>query len=734
MAKVSVIIPIYNAQKYLSQCLDSILNQTLDDIEIICVDDGSTDGSVDIVNEYAKKDSRIALIKQNNLYAGVARNNGMSKATGEYLIFLDADDFFEKDMLRAMYEKCVQDNAQVCLCSGRTYDENSDEFKPANHYLEIGFLPEKTPFSAMDAADKIFLATAPAPWTKMFKRSYIIENQFEFQPLKKTNDLFFVYCAIACATSITYVNECFVNYRIGNDQSLQGITTELSFDFYDAIFALKKELQKRKIFQYFEKGFVNRALLSCFYNLDRINVKENYIAVADMLREEGFYKLNVLGHSRGYFFYKSFFIRLLDFMGKTSEELWLEKTAPVPEKKTAKINIDQWESPIEITSDGDVKVSVIIPVYNVEQYLKECVDSVAGNTFKDIEMICVNDGSTDNSAEILNQLAEGDSRIRIITKENGGLSSARNAGIKAAKGEYLYFIDSDDYIDPRTLEYLYSEAKAADLDQLFFSARVFCEEGCEQPSSRMDYYERKTDYNGVMTGREFFIKMSENADFKPSACLQIIRRDFLIKNNLWFIEGLFYEDNPFTIQCLFHSKRVRFDNIDLYNRRMREKSIITSSAGLKSSYAYFLVLKAIERIAEENDFGSDRDFYKALMIQLRRTLFLSADYANEATEDEIMDFVAGLDEKDGLDYYFSVKVASEHRKRLKEFSRRVRDLNEKNVMDSYVYRFKEKELDSYVQKCREYEEQKKETERLRKAERKTFKGRTRTVLGLDPKY
>ena len=103
--KVSVILPVYNASDYLHQCMDSIVGQTLKDIEIICVDDGSTDNSLDILKEYEQKDKRVKVIQQKNAGAGAARNNGLSIATGEYLSFLDSDDFFEPDMLEKAYEK-----------------------------------------------------------------------------------------------------------------------------------------------------------------------------------------------------------------------------------------------------------------------------------------------------------------------------------------------------------------------------------------------------------------------------------------------------------------------------------------------------------------------------------------------------------------------------------------------------------------------------------------------------
>lgn len=122
MISVSVIIPVFNAEKYLSQCLDSIVNQTLTNIEIICVDDGSTDTSFQILKEYEEKDSRVIVLSKSNAGAGTARNEGLKIAKGKYLSFLDADDFFERNMLECAYGKAEQDNADICIFESDLYD------------------------------------------------------------------------------------------------------------------------------------------------------------------------------------------------------------------------------------------------------------------------------------------------------------------------------------------------------------------------------------------------------------------------------------------------------------------------------------------------------------------------------------------------------------------------------------------------------------------------------------
>ena len=113
---------------------------------------------------------------------------------------------------------------------------------------------------------------------------------------------------------------------------------------------------------------------------------------------------------------------------------------------------------------SDIKVSVIVPVYNVEKYLRQCLDSIINQTLKEIEILCINDGSTDSSPEILKEYEEKDSRIKIINKKNAGLSAARNQGLELAKGEYVSFIDSDDWINETFCEALYTAAKKYDSD------------------------------------------------------------------------------------------------------------------------------------------------------------------------------------------------------------------------------------------------------------------------------
>ena len=235
-------------------------------------------------------------------------------------------------------------------------------------------------------------------------------------------------------------------------------------------------------------------------------------------------------------------------------------------------------------------VSVIIPVYNGEKYLEECLDSIIGQTEKDIEIICVDDGSTDRSGEILEEYSRKDKRIQVFHQKNGGASSARNTGIRHARGRYIYFMDCDDILHPGTLDYCFDRAEKESLDMLMFSARAFFEnEEVEKAHSNYSsYYILTGNYSEICTGRELFTKFSSNAEFKPSVTLFFSRRDLYTENHIQFCEGIMCEDNLFAIQCLEAAKRVEFVNREFYSRRVRASSVMTGNKKIFMAFSYYV--------------------------------------------------------------------------------------------------------------------------------------------------
>lgn len=211
--------------------------------------------------------------------------------------------------------------------------------------------------------------------------------------------------------------------------------------------------------------------------------------------------------------------------------------------------------------------SIIIPVYNVEQYLCDCLDSVVMQSYPDYEVICVNDGSTDGSLAILKEYEKNYLQITVITQQNRGLSGARNAGIQAAQGDYLFFLDSDDWIEPNTLEVLAQKQSGEDLI-CFNGRRVFEDGRIEEPDAGIS--------ENQLSGWEYYNKYALVPRKFHFVCtvLRLYRREYLLKNNLFFEEGIYHEDNLFTPLACYYAQAVKVIPDCLYIYRIREGSIM----------------------------------------------------------------------------------------------------------------------------------------------------------------
>ncbi|MCD8081103.1 MAG: glycosyltransferase [Bacteroides sp.] len=235
------------------------------------------------------------------------------------------------------------------------------------------------------------------------------------------------------------------------------------------------------------------------------------------------------------------------------------------------------------------KVSVIVPLYNTEEYVHAAVSSVMNQTLPEIEIIVINDGSTDNSLDIVNKLAEEDRRIRIFSQTNQGLSITRNQGVLHATGEYLYFMDSDDIIDETTLAACYERCLSHQLDFVFFNAEVLNK---ESKWASLLHYERdpeKIRENQVYTGSEALRIQLDSNSYYSSACLSVIRTDFFRRHRLGFYPHIVHEDELFTALLYLHADRTGFINQTFFKRRFRDDSIMTSKFAQKNMQGYFTV-------------------------------------------------------------------------------------------------------------------------------------------------
>lgn len=297
---VSVVIPCYNAEKYLDMCMESLLNQTLQDVEIICVDDGSTDSTLDKLNHYAQSDTRVRIFSQQNQYAGAARNLGLSKARGQYILFLDADDFFGENMVQDAYAAAVADDADVVIFDAQCFDDATGEIRKG-WFLNTSLVPEKQPFCHEDCPEDFYQITTAVPWTKMFRRQFLQDTKLQFQTLRHTNDFFFVYSALAMAKRIRVLDKVLVNYRIGRKTNLQSTKSKSPFCFYDAYKALHDKLEELGLFGVLHRSYANQVLNGCLYNLRSMNDRISQEDVFEKLRGEIFNALDIPDEDLSFF-------------------------------------------------------------------------------------------------------------------------------------------------------------------------------------------------------------------------------------------------------------------------------------------------------------------------------------------------------------------------------------------------------------------------------------------------
>lgn len=255
--KVSVIVPVYNVERFLPECLDSILSQSLTELEIICVNDGSTDNSLQILEKYAKRDKRIVVISQKNGGISNARNNGMKLAHGKYIGFVDSDDFIERDMFLTLYERAEQANADISVCNLSLYNQNSGEFSEYRNMQLYLFLKNKKGFNIEEQPE--FIQNIAA-WDRIYKRSFIEQNHFSFPEGLIYEDQLFTIQTLLYAKCIVVTPEKLYNYRKNAGGSItdrEAKDEKYKQDFLKINFEVKKLFSVRNISDEVRVNYLN---------------------------------------------------------------------------------------------------------------------------------------------------------------------------------------------------------------------------------------------------------------------------------------------------------------------------------------------------------------------------------------------------------------------------------------------------------------------------------------------
>lgn len=243
------------------------------------------------------------------------------------------------------------------------------------------------------------------------------------------------------------------------------------------------------------------------------------------------------------------------------------------------------------------QISIIVPIYNVEHYLPQCLNSLLNQDLTSYEIICVNDGSPDNSKEIVEAFQSKNENIILINQENKGLSEARNVGINNAQGEFLFFVDSDDFIEPNSIGIIYRIAKANNLDILDFRVNYF------KRNIKKVWNKNNLTTNKPICGREYFNLYIKKFRKQPnvSAWCHLFKTEFIKNNLLKFYSGIYFEDLPFTAEAYLLANRVLFTDLIVYNYRTDQSSITRSNANIKQINDLLFVGKKLNEISNKHN-------------------------------------------------------------------------------------------------------------------------------------
>ena len=536
---ISVIIPVYNAEKYLEQCLNSIKNQTYKNFEVIIVNDGSKDNTDSICKKFAQSDSRFRYFSKENGGVSSARNFGLDNANGHYITFIDGDDWVEHNHLEILIKSITEKNSDIAICSYKEFDNNIDTY-----YTIVYTKQEKNllNFEKMNRDD--FLTIFPKLMSinvcfnnavaKLFRKELVNNLRFDTS-IKYGEDLDFYFSLYLNVESISYVDELTYVYRIHGDSTTSNFNqehAEQEFFIFKKMYDVALEIGIPTV------NYVNK--------LQRlINLRNDFIENKELLAE-----------------YKQF---LTDAR--------------------------------EIQTYPQKLISIVVPVYNVAPYLKLCLESIVNQTYPHFEVLLINDGSRDNSKDICLEFVESDNRFKYIEQDNAGLSSARNTGILNSKGEFITFINGDDFVDPNYLEELYHALLKNDSEIVIGSYKEFNEEDNNYYIHVFDYKEEHYKHSELIENIAEFER--RGLEFQTSWGILFHKRLF---ENVMFPIGKNIEDTRTNYKLYIESCKTSYIHKDLYVYRIRKGSI---SDNISEKFLTDELEALLERIAVLSIVGID---------------------------------------------------------------------------------------------------------------------------------
>ncbi|MCR2038463.1 glycosyltransferase [Adlercreutzia caecimuris] len=575
----SVIITANDDSRYLRRCFDSIVEQRHSDVEVICT--FASEQPVETANRLMKSYGSLfpSLIIQNahNGATGDARNIGLSCASGKFVLFVSEHDALQPNSLFDALQTATQSDAEILLMSGEKIPQKGGAVRRERDWLKTNLLPAECPSNPSLFGAHIFQCTSASPRGKLFDRAFLEILAIQCEPNVSDGDPCFTYSALKNATRIAWIDApitlSIVPTRRMNDQSLEKSVALLSsishwherLKLDDSSPAVKASYQMASLSLVIKEA---EALIN-----DRLRMQ-----FLDKLRQYQFIAANELTPAQiagnGPATDKAEYLNAA--MRQLSQSEMLAEPCPYRVQTSFRDNI----SP---------EVTVVMPVYNAMPYLSDALRSIQEQSLGNIQIVCINDGSCDESLEALMCAARNDLRIQVVDQENLGQSRARNVGIDLARGAYIYFMDADDLLERNALEKLLNVAQEKKLDLLCFDGDTIyeTEKLAEQFPTFAHAYNRYMEHAFVCPGVELMATLKGDGAYFQSPCLYLTRRTLLEDHSLRFLEGIQHEDNAFTFDCFCYAKRAAHCNETLFHRRVREASTMTSPVSFSRAYGYF---------------------------------------------------------------------------------------------------------------------------------------------------
>ena len=641
---VSVIIPVYNASKYIGEALDSILEQTLQDFEVIVVDDCSTDNSPEVVQSYLEKfGGRLIFtrMKKNSGSAPAPRNKGFRFARGEYVFFMDSDDTFTKTALEEMYTLAKEYNADVVYCEkyymstgvGQDFINNmfvADRLIQSGGFVETPtFISNEIPERLRELAQRRFWVT---PWQRLVSRKLLVDYEIKFPEIIGSDDVVWCFQVLCVAERFLRVpNMCYIRrmYEQSFTQSSKKSPNKHFHQWMDIVFRGLKFadnfMSKLKFFQehpdYRYEGIRIISARSSFSVIYPVQSTLKPAKVYDIFKKE-FSKdtsqQDVL---------TSFLCTQICTMDKTLRETQAKLKKAENEARENKNRVAELEETLRqnllnsAQSFNNPAISVVIPMYNAEEYISECLDSLLIQTFQNFEVIVADDCSTDNSLAVVESYKEKfDGRLQIVqTKKNsgGGGYIPRNLGLGFASGEYVIFLDADDFLLGTALETLYMAAKENEADVVYssnyynvvepndiylyrdgFGKKLFKAGIEDKPTLNVN------DSDKIFS--EFLTPGNGEGNFR-APWSKFVKRDLLLKNDIKFPDIVTGGDCIWCINVYAYSKRfLRLPTPLYFYRRYNGSSITRTTRNAQEQLSYWVkafvaFLKALNSLQSRTD-------------------------------------------------------------------------------------------------------------------------------------